>query len=147
MFRLNRFFYVGFLLFVSCATRFEHKGCYIESFNLADVKENVDTKSTIENRYGKPSITSIFNKNLERWYYTQRVIAESPAGGKKSLSHRSVAITFNKNGIVVAKDLIVGEKDVKPNSVVTKETAYKTTFLKETFRNIGKFSQSGGVLK
>jgi outer membrane protein assembly factor BamE (lipoprotein component of BamABCDE complex) len=127
--------------------RVEHKGCYVQSFDLSKIKERVDTKKTIREKFGVPSTTSVFNKDAEKWYYVHRVISESPAGKKKPVQHKSIFITFDKKGVVQGKGTISGENEVDICKETTKEQGYKTTFLKETFGNIGKFSQSGGVLK
>ncbi|MDR0632613.1 MAG: outer membrane protein assembly factor BamE [Holosporales bacterium] len=124
-----------------------HKGCYVQSFDLLKVKEHVDTKETIREKFGIPSTTSVFNKGVERWYYVHRIISESPARGRKSVLHQSIFITFDKRGVVQEKGTISGENEVDICKDVTKDAGYKTTFLRETFGNIGKFSQSGGVLK
>jgi outer membrane protein assembly factor BamE (lipoprotein component of BamABCDE complex) len=130
-----------------CVARVEQKGCCIQAFDLSEIKERIDTKATIMERYGKPSTISIFNQDQERWYYVHRVISELPIRGKKTNLHKSIVITFNNEGVVEKKEIITGEKDISICRDVTKEPGYKTTFLKETFKNIGKFGQSGGVLK
>jgi outer membrane protein assembly factor BamE (lipoprotein component of BamABCDE complex) len=136
---------IFYVLLCGCSNIIEQKGCFIQAFDLSEVKENVDTKETVENKYGMPSTTSIFQDDSERWYYIYRVISDSPTKGKKSILHKSVIITFNKNGIVKKKEIISGENEMEICKEVTKEKGYKTTFLKESFRNIGKFSQSGHV--
>ena len=128
-----------------CVTRIEHRGCYIQSFDLKDIKEHVDNKKSVEAKWGQPSTTSVFGEH--RWYYIHREIANSPARGKKTVLHKSIVLTFDAQGFVIQKEEILGENKVSFCKDVTKERGYKTSFLKETFRNIGKFSQSGGVNK
>lgn len=130
-----------------CTTSVQQQGCYLQAFDISAIKIGHDTQETILMRYGQPSTSSVFpgKDRLKRWYYTHRVVSESPVRGKKSLVHQSIVITFNERGVVQDKKVIVGENNIPVSSKKTKEPGYKTTFLKETFRNIGRFGQSGSI--
>lgn len=121
----------------------------LQAFDLDEVEVGKDTKETVLKRFGQPSTTSIFSKGTmaERWYYTQRILSESPLGGKKPVMHHSLMIAFDAKGVVCDKASILGEQSVPVTSKTTKESGYKTTLLKETFRNIGRFGQGGGIAK
>lgn len=120
----------------------EH-GYTVHSTALSDIHVGKDTKTSIEKRFGTPSTTSIFHTNQEEsWYYIYRTVVETPFSGKRSLSHRSIMITFNSKGVVTECKQIEGEAAVAFLRNTTREKGYSTNIWKETFRNIGKFGQS-----
>lgn len=135
------------LLETSCTTTVRQQGCVLQAFDLDELKIGKDTQEVVLKKFGHPSTTSVFSgdKGSERWYYTQRVVSETAIGGKKPVMHRSLVITFDAKGVVQSKKTILGEQPVPVSSKTTKETGYRTSFLKETFRNIGRFGQSGGI--
>lgn len=144
---LNRIGLSFLLLGTSCTTTVRQQGCLLQAFDLNEIKIGQDTKETVFKRLGQPSTTSVFSgeKSGERWYYTQRVVSETAIGGKKPVMHQSFVIAFDSGGVVRSKGTIVGEQAVPVSSKTTKEAGYSTSFLKETFRNIGKFGQGGGI--
>lgn len=136
-----------FLLETSCTTTVKQQGCVLQAFELSDIRLGQDTQETVFKRFGRPSTTSVFvgNKGGERWYYTQRVVSETAIGGKKPIMHRSLVIVFDEKGVVRSTETILGERTVPVSTKTTKEAGYHTSFLKETFRNIGKFGQGNGI--
>lgn len=126
-------------ILTSCTTSYENKGCYLQSFDLSNIKVGVDNCSTIHEKYGPPSTTAIFKTNGQRWYYVHRLLSETPIIGKKPIIHKSIVITFDAKGVVNKIEEIYGEHNIKASKLKTAEDGYKTSFLKETFSNIGKF--------
>lgn len=125
-------------------TSVQQQGQSLQAVDVSEIKPGVDTKASVVARYGRPSTISLFpgSAHTERWYYTHRILTESPVKGRKAIVHRSLVIVFDASGKVVRCDAIVGERSVPVKSKTTKEQGYETNFLKETFRNIGKFGQS-----
>jgi outer membrane protein assembly factor BamE (lipoprotein component of BamABCDE complex) len=122
----------------------QQQGSYLQTFDLADIKVGVDTKETIATRYGQPNVTSVFpdKNNIVRWYYVQRIVSESPVRGRRTSVNMSIMVAFNERGAVTDRKIISGETKLPITSKTTPEQGYNTTFIHETFANIGKFGQT-----
>ncbi|GHS93876.1 hypothetical protein AGMMS49949_07400 [Alphaproteobacteria bacterium] len=132
---------------MGCTKTLQQQGCYLQTFDLKAIHAGKDTKDSIRKKYGPPSTFSIFSKQkgVERWFYTYRLLSEAPVKGRSPILHTSIVLTFDERGFVKDKAMITGENKVHRDAKTTKEAGYKTSFLKETFQNIGRFGQSGSI--
>lgn len=145
--RLNAWYFGLAAVVTGCVTSVQQQGQSLKAINVHEIKPGIDTMTSIEARYGRPSTVSLFpgSSHTERWYYTHRILQETPVKGRRSVTHRSLVIIFDKSGRVVRCEGITGEQNVSIKTKTTQEKGYETNFLKETFRNIGKFGQGGSL--
>jgi outer membrane protein assembly factor BamE (lipoprotein component of BamABCDE complex) len=127
-----------------CSVSIQHQGSMLRTFELEEIKIGQDSKDSIFERYGPPSVASVLpdKNNVTRWYYIHRIVADSPVRGKNTVQNMSLMVAFDALGKVIDRQFVFGESSIPISSKKTSEPGYKTSFLHEAFANIGRFGQS-----
>lgn len=106
-----------------------------------DVKPDVDTRSTVLERLGSPSTTSIFNDNL--WVYMASTREMIAFYYPKVVQREIVAIQFDDQDVVsdvLVYDVTAG-RTIEYNSRVTPTRGRELGILEQLFGTIGRLPQ------
>lgn len=106
-----------------------------------DVKPDVDTRSTVLERLGSPSTTSIFNNNL--WVYMASTREMIAFYYPKVVQREIVAIQFDDQDVVsdvLVYDVTAG-RTIEYNSRVTPTRGRELGILEQLFGTIGRLPQ------
>jgi outer membrane protein assembly factor BamE (lipoprotein component of BamABCDE complex) len=127
----------------ACAPLRQVSGYQAIEHKPADMKVNVDTKSTVLEALGSPSAVSTFDPNV--WYYISQNSAQI-SYHKARVTHRSVvSITFNKESEKVAavnKYSLRDGKILAYNGRETPTRGRELSVIEQLLGNVGR----GGIL-
>lgn len=132
---------VSALCLGACAPITSHQGFQAIDATPKDVKVGVDTKSTVLEKLGTPSSSSIFGN--ETWYYITQ-ITDQVAFYKPQVKSRDIyAISFNKADEQVAAVKHYTLKDGKVFAYNSRETPTRgreLSILEQLLGNVGRGS-------
>ena len=133
----------GALTAAGCAPLRESNGYQAIDHKPKDTKVGVDTKSTVLDQLGSPSVVSTFDPNT--WYYINQSTNQMSFHAVQVRRREIVAITFDKDKEVVTAVNNYSLKDGKVVAYNGRETPTRgreMSVLEQLLGNVGR----GGVL-
>ena len=108
--------------------------------DLALVEVGVDTRASVLEKIGAPTITGVLNES--GIYYVSSVFRHFGAAAPEEISREVVAITFNARGIVtnVARYGLEDGEVVVLSRRVTEDNVRDSTLIRQLLGAIGNFS-------
>ena len=88
------------LIFISCTPKQNLHGILISKKDIENIVEGETNINFLITKYGEPTFTGAFNKNV---YYQNETTRILPAGKKEFTSRNILALEIDDNGIIVKK--------------------------------------------
>ncbi|MCX7338863.1 MAG: outer membrane protein assembly factor BamE [Alphaproteobacteria bacterium] len=129
--------------FSGCTPTIDSRGYNPETLDLNKIQLGVDTKETIQEKFGSPSTTSTFPDSNQRqsWYYVSKKTSTTSFHTPQTLEQQTIVIAFDPKDIVREVKKIDGENtNIEPNQKKTETTGYESNVLRDVFGNFGKYS-------
>jgi outer membrane protein assembly factor BamE (lipoprotein component of BamABCDE complex) len=131
------------IFLVACYPTIDSRGYNPEVMDIQKIQENIDTETTILEKFGSPSTVSTF-KNADgthTWYYISKRTSTTSFYRPETLDQQAVSIYFDDAGVVRSVVVEKGETPVKPVARKTETTGYETSVMRDIFGNFGRYSQ------
>jgi outer membrane protein assembly factor BamE (lipoprotein component of BamABCDE complex) len=127
-------------LVVACAPVMRKHGYAPIEEDLAQVVVGVDTRETVLEKIGAPTITGVLNES--GIYYVSSVFRHFGAAAPEEISREVVAISFNAQGLVtnVARYGLEDGEVVVLSRRVTEDNVRDSTLIRQLLGAIGNFS-------
>ena len=133
--------FVASLLFFSCTPKQNIHGILISQKDIENIVEGETNINFLITKYGEPTFTGAFNKNV---YYQNETTRILPAGKKEFTSRNILALEINDNGIIVKKSILNLNNSipVNPASGKTETAGTDITIFQQIFSNLrsGRFA-------
>jgi outer membrane protein assembly factor BamE (lipoprotein component of BamABCDE complex) len=116
-----------------------HRGYVLPHMGLEGIKVDVDTKESIEEKLGFPTLVSVFDS--DSWYYVSQTEVRSTFSRQKIDQQRVLELRFNIDGYVIGIKKY-DKTDGLPIQISEKKTvsyAHDYSLVKDLFGNLGKF--------
>ena len=143
MLRLTFFLNLFLAVFLAgCYPTIDSRGFNPETLDLTKIQIGIDTKQSIQEKFGSPSTGSSFpTENQEQnWYYISKKTSTTSFYHPKTLEQQTVVITFDAQGIVRNVQKFQGEHPVVPIDRKTETTGYESSVMRDIFGNFGRYS-------
>ena len=131
------------LFLISCAPQKNIHGILISDLDIESIVEGETKIDFLINKYGEPSFTGAFNKNV---YYKNETTRILPAGKKEFISRKILALKINDEGVIVKKEILNLDDgiSIKPTSGKTETAGSDLTILQQIFLNLrsGRFQST-----
>lgn len=131
------------LVIAGCSTIKEYRG-YVPDRNLVNsVREEIDTKDSVEAMLGNPTMKSTFDDS--NWYYYSKNTERWGFFKEKVTRMNILAITFDEESYVsdIRRYSVEDNKIIDPVSKKTITHGKDINFLAELFGNVGRFGAAG----
>lgn len=127
-------------LVAACAPVMRKHGYAPIEEDLAQVVVGVDTRATVLEKIGAPTITGVLNES--GIYYVSSVFRHFGAAAPEEISREVVAISFNAQGLVtnVARYGLEDGEVVVLSRRVTEDNVRDSTLIRQLLGAIGNFS-------
>ena len=134
---------LGILLMAGCAPLRSHQGYIIDTDLVNSVQPGVDTRQSVQQVLGKPTVTGQFGGG--DWYYVARDSRNYGFQTPKTREQVTVQISFNDAGVVsgVRRGGIEQVASVNPYGKTTPTLGRKRGFFEDLFGNIGTVGAAG----
>ena len=119
------------------------------NYNIKDTFQNrlnlqiLHLSLILINKYGEPTFTGAFNKNV---YYQNETTRILPAGKKEFISRKILALKINDEGVIVKKEILNLDDGIliKPTSGKTETAGSDLTIFQQIFLNLrsGRFQST-----
>jgi outer membrane protein assembly factor BamE (lipoprotein component of BamABCDE complex) len=128
----------------ACTPLRGHQGYIIDADLVNSVQPGVDTRATVLQVLGKPSLTSQFGGG--DWYYVARDTRNLGFNNPKVVAQNTLRIRFDEAGTVTAIDRTGLEQvaSINPSDEATPTLGRKRGFFEDLFGNIGTVGAAGG---
>ncbi len=144
---MNKFISGLFLstVLIGCQPVDDSRGYHMEALNTTKIKEHKDTKRSVLEKLGSPSIKSAFSgkagQPFEDWYYIAKKAEREAFFAPEVKEQLIVKVRFNKSGRLVKIQKLnkVDAHDIQPCEDSTESKGYETSLLREVFGNFGKY--------
>jgi outer membrane protein assembly factor BamE (lipoprotein component of BamABCDE complex) len=123
----------------ACAPTRSIHGFQVVEVKPADVKVGEDTRSTVTEKLGSPSMVSTFEPNI--WYYVSSAMERKAFFRPRTTQREVVAITFDETTEKVAAVRTLGLTDGKQIAYNDRETPTRgreLTVLEQLLGNVGR---------
>lgn len=130
----------GLTLAVGCTTLYRNHGYVPTDEQLSEVLVGVDTRDTVADVVGPPTASGVVNGG-DYFYVQSRFRLLGPLEPKE-IDREVVAIRFDADGVVsnVERFGLENGRVVPLSRRVTQDNVRDTTFLRQLFGSIGRFS-------
>ena len=125
------------LLVAGCTAQVDVRGSAPTDEDLVTVREGIDTKKDIQERFGLPITVSAADPNL--WYYVKQDLRPLPLSPPEVIGQRVVVIGFDGDDLVSGIDVvngIIGDTNFEPDPASSKIYGPDRSAAQEFFRNI-----------
>ena len=127
----------------ACVPVRTHQGYIVDKELVDSVQPGIDTRESVIQTLGRPTLTSQFNEG--EWYYISRQSSNLGFQGLKPKDQTTLRIRFDAKGNVASidrmgKDLIAS---VDPYGKTTPTLGRKRGFFEDLFGNIGTVGAPG----
>ena len=127
----------------ACAPMRTHQGYVIDKELVDAIQPGVDTRDSVLQTLGRPTMTSQFNEG--EWYYVSRDSANMGYSDPKVKSQTTLRVRFDQKGNVAAVDRmdqsLVAKVDIYGKTTPT--LGRKRSFFEDLFGNIGTVGAPG----
>ena len=131
------------LFCISCAPQKNIHGILISELDIESIIEGETNIDFLINKYGEPTFTGAFNKNV---YYQNETTRILPAGKKEFISRKILALEINDDGIIIKKEILNLDDgiSIKPSSGKTETAGSDLTIFQQIFLNLrsGRFQST-----
>lgn len=124
-------------LAAGCAREIDVHGYAPAPAEVAEIQVGQDTRSSVRQKIGRPSVTGVFTP--DSWYYVSTEIENYLFYEPKVASRRVVAVTFDQNDLVASVNEY-GMEDGRVVDLATRTTptlGRELTILQQILGNIG----------
>ena len=127
----------------ACAPIKSHQGYVIDKELVDSVQPGVDTRESVMQTLGRPTLTSQFNQG--EWYYVSRDSRNFGYSDPKVREQTTIRVRFDAKGNVIAVDRTGLElvASVDPYGKKTPTLGRKRSFFEDLFGNIGTVGAPG----
>ena len=127
-----------------CTPLRSHQGYVIDADLVNSVQPGVDTRQSVLQVLGKPTLTSQFNQG--DWYYVSRDARNFAYNNPHVKSQTTLRISFDGKGTVtgIHRTGIEQTASISPMQKTTPTLGRKRSFFDELFGNIGTVGAMGG---
>lgn len=134
---------LGLLLAAGCSPLRSHQGYVIDADLVNSVQPGVDTRQSVQQVLGKPTVTGQFGGG--DWYYVARDSRNYGFETPKVRDQVTVQISFNEAGVVsgVRRGDVDQVASVSPYGKTTPTLGRKRGFFEDLFGNIGTVGAPG----
>ena len=134
---------LGALAAAGCSPLRGHQGYVLDVDLVNSVQPGVDTRATVLQVLGRPTITGQFGNG--DWYYVSRDTRNLGYTNPKPSAQTTLRIRFNEAGTVSAIDRLGLEQvaSVNPSNKATPTLGRKRGFFEDLFGNIGTVGAAG----
>ncbi|WBO22643.1 outer membrane protein assembly factor BamE [Sphingomonas abietis] len=126
-----------------CAEVRNHQGYVVDRTLVASVEPGVDNRDSVQATLGDPSFASQFDDGT--WYYVSRSTKQFSFGTPKPVSQLTLAVHFDKAGLVTGIDRSGLElaSHIHPVGDKTPTLGRTRSLFQELFGNIGAVGSAG----
>ena len=134
---------LGLLLAAGCTPLRSHQGYIIDTDLVNSVQPGVDTRQSVQQVLGKPTVTGQFGGG--DWYYVARDSRNYGFQTPEVRDQVTVQISFNEAGVVsgVRRGGVEQVASVDPYGKTTPTLGRKRGFFEDLFGNIGTVGAPG----
>ena len=129
------------LFLSSCAPQKNIHGMKISNIDINNIVIGETKINYLIDKYGEPSFTGAFNKNV---YYKHEITNVLPASKKHFIERTILALELDNDGIIISKKILNlnDSINIKPASGKTSTAGSEFTFLQQVFSNLrsGRFA-------
>ena len=127
----------------ACTPIRSHQGYVIDKELVDSVQPGVDTRESVLQTLGRPTLTSQFNQG--EWYYISRDSRNFGYSDPKVREQQTIRVRFDAKGNVAAVDRMGKEliASVDPYGKKTPTLGRKRNFFSDLFGNIGTVGAPG----
>ncbi len=128
------------LSLAACAPIIENHGYAPDKDSLATVVVGQDTRDSVAQKIGRPSMTGVFTD--DGWYYVSTTVENYLYHAPRVIDRRVVAVRFDDQGRVAAVNTY-GLEDGRIIDLETRTTPTRgrhLTILQQVFGNLGRVS-------
>ena len=125
------------LVLAGCSAQVDVRGSAPSDEDLVTVREGIDTKKDIQERFGLPITVGAADSNL--WYYVKQDLRPLPLSPPDIIGQRIVMISFDQDDLVMNLNVvngIVGDTDFRPDPDSSKIYGPDRSPVQEFFNNI-----------
>jgi outer membrane protein assembly factor BamE (lipoprotein component of BamABCDE complex) len=128
-------------LLIGCSPTIDSRGYNPETLDITTIQIGVDTKQTIQEKFGTASTVSAFsNDQYQNWYYISKKTSTTSFFHPDTLEQQTVVITFDPQGVVRDIQKYQDETPIKPVDRKTETTGYESSVMRDIFGNFGRYS-------
>ena len=131
-----------------CAPLRSHQGYVIDADLVNSVQPGVDTRQSVAQVLGQPSVSGQFAPEGQGdWYYVARDSRNYAFNPPKAVEQLTMQISFDAAGNVSAirKSGVEQVASISPSKKVTPTLGRSRSFFSELFGNIGAVGTAGGA--
>lgn len=128
------------LAIAGCTAIYRNHGYVPTDEDLAKVTVGVDTRDTVAEAVGVPSVSGVLNES--GYYYVSSRLRHYGAMEPKVVERQLVAISFSQSGVVqnIERFGLEDGRVITLNRRVTESSVNDKTFLRQLLGNIGNFN-------
>lgn len=133
------------LAIAGCSAIYRNHGYVPTEEDLAKVTVGVDTRDTVAEAVGVPSVSGVLNES--GYYYVSSRLRHYGALEPKVVERQLVAISFSQSGVVqnIERYGLEDGRVITLNRRVTESSVNDQTFLRQLLGNIGNFDPGSAI--
>lgn len=133
------------LAIAGCSAIYRNHGYVPTEEDLAKVTVGVDTRDTVAEAVGVPSVSGVLNES--GYYYVSSRLRHYGALEPKVVERQLVAISFSQSGVVqnIERYGLEDGRVITLNRRVTESSVNDQTFLRQLLGNIGNFNPGTAI--
>lgn len=133
------------LAIAGCSAIYRNHGYVPTEEDLAKVTVGVDTRDTVAEAVGVPSVSGVLNES--GYYYVSSRLRHYGALEPKVVERQLVAISFSQSGVVqnIERYGLEDGRVITLNRRVTESSVNDQTFLRQLLGNIGNFNPGDAI--
>ncbi|MEO9780292.1 MAG: outer membrane protein assembly factor BamE [Sedimentitalea sp.] len=133
------------LAIAGCSAIYRNHGYVPTEEDLAKVTVGVDTRDTVAEAVGVPSVSGVLNES--GYYYVSSRLRHYGALEPKVVERQLVAISFSQTGVVqnIERYGLEDGRVITLNRRVTESSVNDQTFLRQLLGNIGNFNPGTAI--
>lgn len=133
------------LTIAGCSAIYRNHGYVPTEEDLAKVTVGVDTRDTVAEAVGVPSVSGVLNES--GYYYVSSRLRHYGALEPKVVERQLVAISFSQSGVVqnIERYGLEDGRVITLNRRVTESSVNDQTFLRQLLGNIGNFNPGTAI--
>jgi outer membrane protein assembly factor BamE (lipoprotein component of BamABCDE complex) len=127
----------------ACTPLRGHQGYIVDADLVNSVQPGVDTRATVLQVLGKPTLTSQFGGG--DWYYVARDTRNLGFNNPKVVAQNTLRVRFNEAGVVtgIERSGLEQVASINPSDKATPTLGRKRGFFEDLFGNIGTVGAAG----
>lgn len=130
----------GVLALAACGSVMTKHGYAPLDEELAEIREGVDTRGSVQRKIGRPALSGTFDD--AGWYYVTTTIEEKTYHAPRVVDRRVVAVLFDEQDVVagVATLTLADGRVVDLEARTTPTYGSRLTIVEQLLGNIGRLS-------